>query len=148
MILETTKYKKSLPGVYAMTHVADQRLEDLVRQDRFPCDDFAEVHDHLAVCPICQDRLNEMNEFVAFMRTMPCETEGQIVQRHDTPEGTLFLIVTGSDASVWEARAVGADLNIDRMFLRGDQAKAYLETWFEVEFPGHRCGNRCGSGWQ
>lgn len=131
-----------------MTHVADQRLEDFARQDCSCCDDFAEVHEHIAACALCQDRLAEMNEFVAFMRSIPADTEGQITRRHDSPEGTLFLVVTGADASGWEARVVGGSVAVYRVFLHGDQAKTYLETWFEVEFPHHRCTNRCGKGWQ
>jgi hypothetical protein len=130
-----------------MTHVAEERLEDFARQNCVLCDDFAEVHNHIAECPLCQDRLSELNEFVSFMRSAPGETEGQIVARHQVSGRTIFLVVTGSDASVWEARVVGADRSVDRVFLRGDQAKMYLETWFDAEFADHRCVHGCGKGW-
>ena len=131
-----------------MKHVAEQRLEDFARQDCLALNDFAEVQEHLATCPVCQERLNDLTEFVAFMRAAPCDTEGQILRRHDTDQGTVFLIITGADASQWEARALGGGVDVVCVFLRGAQAKGYLEEWFSSTFGGHRCSSGCSADWK
>lgn len=127
-------------------HVSEHLLEELASKVCF--DNAGDVFEHLSVCAVCQDRLTEIFEFVAFQQAEPSEAAGQIRARHELDGGTVFLVVTGSDARDWEARAIGAGLQITRRFARGREAKAWLEYLFATRFAGHRCGPGCAAGWR
>jgi hypothetical protein len=129
-------------------HVSEEQLEDYARLGRTSEPDFSEVRRHVRRCAVCRLRLNEMHEFVAFMRMCLAETTGEIRCKHTTECGTVFLIIAGSDAEVWEARMLGAGHDTLRTFILGRQGTAYLEDEFARLFPNHRCGRECTRGWK
>lgn len=128
-------------------HTAEECLEDYARQDRAAGMDFLQIDEHVAGCAVCQERLNEIYEYVAFLEAAPCESQGSLMRRHHLESGTVFLAIAGNDATGWEGHAVGPGVDVAREFLRGARAKAFLEDWFTVAHPGHRCGISCTAGW-
>jgi anti-sigma factor RsiW len=128
-------------------HLNESFLEEYVR-NKIHTPDPSALFRHLAKCPSCRALFEELKEYAEFLRVDPEDTAGHIQQRHDTPEGTLFLIVSGADASAaWEARVLGAGHGLARVFPRGPQAKEWLERWFVRHFPDHICSTECGRGW-
>lgn len=121
-------------------HIAEVLLEDHARGG---CLSGADLIEHLKDCQVCQDRLAEMREYVQFTQLDPVEASGHIRCRHLTPEGTVFLVVTGSDAVAWHARMIGPGIWETRDFVRGCEAKAWLERRFETLFAWHECGGAC-----
>jgi hypothetical protein len=69
-------------------------------------------------------------------------------RHHDTDAGTIFLVVSGSDASRWEARVIGGGYDIVRSFVRGPQAKSWLDRWFDETLGTHHCERACAPGWK
>ncbi len=129
-------------------HVAEEYLEDYARRDCTSGIDFAGVQEHVGRCETCRDRLVEIFEYMAFLKDHPRETEGNLLYRHDTQSGTVFLAVTGSDATIWQAHALGAGVYITREFFRGSRARVFLEEWFATAYTGHRCTRDCSSDWK
>ena len=129
-------------------HLDDLRIEDYLLHNELGSNRFAEFSEHLAVCEECRDRAVELSEFLSFLVSVPEEASGHIYARHSTPDGTLFMVVTGSDATHWDALVIGAGRDASRSYQRGASAKATLERWFRRAYPDHRCTNQCGSGWK
>ena len=129
-------------------HLDDLRIEDYLLHNEPGSIRFAELSEHLAVCDDCRTRAGELSEYLSFLLSDPEETAGHIYARHSTQDGTLFMVVTGSDATHWDALVIGAGRDESRSYRRGASAKATLERWFRRAYPGHRCTNRCGSGWK
>jgi hypothetical protein len=128
-------------------HYDDVRIEDYLLHSKSESMRFTELSAHLAVCAECKNRAVELSEFVSFLLSDPEETTGHIYARHSTQDGTLFMVVTGSDATHWDALAIGAGRDESRSFRHGASAKMTLERWFLRAYPGHRCTNQCG-GWK
>ncbi len=128
-------------------HLNEVFLEEYAR-NKVHASDTSALFRHLATCPSCQTAFEEMQEFVAFLASDSEETAGHIHQRHATAGGTVFLVVSGSDASGrWDARVLGAGHEQTRAFSRGDDAKDWVACWFERHFPDHLCSDDCGGGW-
>ena len=50
------------------THIPEERLEQYAAGHTLPEDQLVEVEEHLLVCFACQDRLGEMDNYVANIR--------------------------------------------------------------------------------
>lgn len=133
---------------HMVRHVSEELLEDYARLGRTAASGFSEIRQHVRGCAVCRLRLNEMREFVAFMRMCLTETRGEIRRKHTTEAGTVFLVVTGSDAMGWQARMLGAGVDSLRTFVRGTQGAAYLEHEFARLFPTHCCDRECSREWK
>jgi hypothetical protein len=126
---------RALEYVATITHVDEIVLEDAVRFGLLDSPDFSAVRNHVLECPLCRERLEEMDEFASWVHKTPeNETAGSITTKHDTPSGTVFLVVTGSDAAGWEARAIGGGHYVMRSFARGPDAKVWLDQWYSAAF--------------
>lgn len=114
-----------------VVHVDELRLEECARQGGLNSARFLDVRRHLAGCEPCRVRLEEICEYVSFMREHPEETTGRLVLKRETTNGTIFLIVEGSDATDWEGRVIGAGYDFAWRFASGPGALAALERWFD-----------------
>jgi hypothetical protein len=131
-----------------LRHIDDLELEDYARWQEPRPAHLARLRAHLAVCPECRVRALEIAEFVDFLTADPEESAGHIYTYHGTGQGTVFLVVTGSDSEGWEALIIGAGRDSKRWFHRGGAAKTTLERWFKICYPGHKCTNGCCGGWK
>lgn len=77
-----------------------------------------------------------MEEYVAFMHDHPDDAEGRAILKRETTNGTVFLIIEGSDASDWEGRVVGGGFDFALRFARGPEAMTWLENWFDDTIIG------------
>lgn len=114
-----------------VVHVDELRLEECARQGGLNSARFLDIRRHLAGCETCRVRMEEMCDYVSFMREHPEETAGRLVIKRETASGTMFLVVEGSDATDWEGRVIGAGHDFARRFASGPEALAALERWFD-----------------
>lgn len=115
----------------AMIHLDDVVLEDAARFGLLASPAFDFVREHLDVCAHCRERLAEVDEFAEWMADAPEEeTGGFALARYENAQGTVFLVVTGSDSCGWEAWAIGGGYYANRNFARGGDARAWLEREF------------------
>ena len=109
-------------------HIDEVRLEDCARYGFLGAPQFADVREHVAECPNCRDRLVEMNEFIAFLEDSD-EPKTTLVQQHESSGGTVFLVMSGSDGTEWQARVIGDGHYAVKTFVRGADAQDWLEGW-------------------
>jgi hypothetical protein len=54
-----------------LNHISEDELELYAVSRDIPESRFAALEEHLLVCEVCQDRLQELDEYVAAMRQSP-----------------------------------------------------------------------------
>jgi hypothetical protein len=134
-IYERTHVLAPLINSPMQTHIDETVLEDAARFGLLESPLFHSVRAHVGECLYCRDRLAEMDEFDVFLRTS-CEEDisGSVTIKRETPAGTAFLLIEGNDVNGWDARAIGAGSYQTRTFVRGSDARAWLEEWFRRTF--------------
>lgn len=103
----------------------------------------APIEEHLLVCADCQDRLADLDEFLAAMREAAAGLLDSLSHTHATSDGPVHLVATRLPHQQWLARFHGRELEGQSTFASLQQATDFLHRSFSEMYPEHRCTSSC-----
>jgi hypothetical protein len=124
------------------SHPGEEALENYA-MGRSRGAQLAQIEKHLLVCSICQDRLEELEAFLAAMRSAAGAVLDSWNFVHTTKDGPVRLVAARSESGQWTARFEGKDLEGSRDFDSLRAAHDFLVRSFAEMFPEHRCTAKC-----
>ena len=119
--------------------------EDLL--ERYPMGKLTEtelerLEEHLFICPACQARLKETNEYLSAIQAALRKLRDEpLSYSHRTDEGVIELCVTLSQEGKWIALLSGGEIG---RFETVQEANQSLLRTFALKASKHQCGEGCG----
>lgn len=103
----------------------------------------ARTEEHLLVCADCQDRLADLDGFLAAMREAAIGLLDSLSHTHATSDGPVQLLATRLPRQQWLARFQGQELEGQCICESLLQAYDFLRTSFSEMYPEHSCTSLC-----
>jgi len=127
------------------TDLTDEEVDAFVR-GTLAESALARAEEHLLVCEDCRLRVEQLEQFVASLRTAisGCKPPLEIV--HITQDGPIRLQTRLLEDGRWRAELTGAETQSVGTFATHEQASLHVLQVFNEMFPEHVCDAGCSGG--